>query len=173
MRTDVSIDRKQVYCPNARALGFGKYKAQTGDLVEYCESEGSEYCESEGSTRIGRIAGRIRLAEDLGGGKPIANQLLVIALSSDLSFVMERWIDPDSITRIIAMNRGSYGEYPDGTEDVGRQAYANKIRALMAFFLSEEFATYSADELRQWCYSGYSSAEQFRDSQQKREVKHA
>lgn len=37
MRTDVTIDQRQVHCPNACTLGFGRYQARFGDFIQYKE----------------------------------------------------------------------------------------------------------------------------------------
>lgn len=52
---DATIDRKAVRLPNACTLGYGKYRAQYGDLVTFKE----HYTDSTYGTRIGRVAGRI------------------------------------------------------------------------------------------------------------------
>lgn len=90
MRTDAIIDKQQVRCPHASTLGFGKWKAQVGDIVHF----------TEGNTqRIGRMIGRVKYAPNLQGGKPLRNFILAVVLF-DLDHTGERWIDPETVTRV-------------------------------------------------------------------------
>lgn len=93
MRTDVTIDRKQVRCPNTSHGGYDKYKAQVGDIVLFNES---------GHSLVGRMIGRIVYAPPCGETPAIRNYILVIALSQDMTFSMERWVNPADVMRVQA-----------------------------------------------------------------------
>lgn len=84
MRTDILIDKKQVKCPNVSLLGYGKWKAQVGDLVWFKEGD---------TERIGRMVGRVASGDH-------KNHIIVGTLSSSLCSVYERWVSPNQVTRI-------------------------------------------------------------------------
>jgi hypothetical protein len=132
MRKDVKIDRYAVKCRSANTLGYGKWKAEVGDIIVF---------EENGEHAVGRMAGRVHSAPALiSGEKPIKDYILVIALNDALTFSMERWINPADVISIHNPNH------------VDR-----KIVEFMAFFLSPEFKDYTPEQLRQWHYSGYAT----------------
>ena len=149
-KADLQIDRKLVICPNASTLGYGKWKAQLGDIIVYQEStyeakDLSTKVNPHNHTRVARVIGRVAYAPPLESDeKPIRNYLLVSALSEDLTFAMERWVNPEDVIRIYN---------PEVT----------KTQNFLAFFFSPEMPTYSADELRQWSISGFSRVEELRE----------
>jgi len=130
MRTDATIDRKQVICKKSSYLGFSKVTARTGDMVVY--SEGTEW-----GTHVGRVIGRIAYAPALGNEQPIRNYLIVASLSNDLTFVGERWVNPEDVSQVFAVR-------PETAK-------------LLAFFLSPEFGHESVDNLRRWTESGFAT----------------
>jgi hypothetical protein len=87
MRTDCNIDARRVKCRNSSHLGFSRMYARVGDLI-------TTPC------GLARMIGRITWAPALDGGKPIRNWICAVAIASDLSFVMERWIDPETVTGV-------------------------------------------------------------------------
>jgi hypothetical protein len=130
VRIDAFIDRKQMRCPNASTIGYGKWKAQTGDIVVYRANEGM--------TQVGRVIGRITHAPALDGDKsPTRNYLLLAVLNSSLTFVMERWINPEDVIEVF-----------EPREDVAK---------MLAFFFSPEFTKESVDTLRRWTGSGFAT----------------
>ena len=90
MRTDATFDRRLVICKHATHLGYGKVRAQVGDLV--LTKDGL----------LGRMIGRVVRAPRLDGDrKPIKNWILVVAMVGQmLEHTHERWIDPDDVVRV-------------------------------------------------------------------------
>jgi hypothetical protein len=131
MRTDATIDRKQVICRNSSHLGYSKVTARTGDIVIY--SEGKEW-----GTHVGRVIGRIAYAPSLANEAPIRKWLLLACLSNDLTCVGERWVNPEDVSQVFAVRE--------------------ETRKLLAFFLSDGFGHESVDTLRRWTASGFATA---------------
>lgn len=146
MRTDARIDRRAVKLPYRSTLGFDKLIARVGDMVLYRE----HYMDGTHSdSRIARVAGRVKHAPALeGDSKPVRNFLLVITMSEDLTYAMERWIDPVDVQRCWRPQ--------------------SKHAALMAFMLGEEFHKFPVDELRAWTASGFETPQEFRDYRENR-----
>jgi hypothetical protein len=143
MRTDATIDRRLVQLPHADTLGYGKWKAQTGDFVVFRTGGKPD----GGFPQIGRVAGRVHRAPALEANEEAVHDwLLVITFSQDMTFVMERWVRPEWVIRCYSPT--------------------DKQAALWAFMLSPEFAKRTPDELREWSASGFSSWDAF----EKREV---
>ena len=90
MRQDASFDKRQVICKNATHLGYGKIRAQVGDLV--LTKDGL----------LARMIGRITYAPTLAPtDKPIRNWILAVAMTGQmLEHTSERWIDPADVTRV-------------------------------------------------------------------------
>jgi hypothetical protein len=90
MRTDATFDRRQVICKHATWLGYGKVRAQVGDLI--LTKDGT----------LGRMLARITHAPQLEhNDKPIKNWILVLAMTGQmLEHTSERWIDPEDVTRV-------------------------------------------------------------------------
>lgn len=92
MRTDATIDRRQVRCPNASYLGYDKWIAQVGDLIRF--NEGAE-------TRVGRMIGRVAYAPRLDGDSaPVKDYILAAVLSPTLDYVAERWVNPADVVQV-------------------------------------------------------------------------
>lgn len=96
MRNDAVIDRRQVKCPVASLIGYGKRNAQVGDVIQF---------EENGRRRIGRMIGRIVFAprfrpED----KDIKNWILVVCLGESLTHISERWVDPLNVSSITPLS---------------------------------------------------------------------
>lgn len=91
MRTDCNIDTRQVKCRNSSHVGFSKLHARVGDLLVTPDG-------------IARMIGRITWAPTLAGDKPIRNWICAVVLASDMSFVMERWIDPATVTGVYRLS---------------------------------------------------------------------
>lgn len=121
MRTDIVIDRKPVICPNSLTLGYSTKKARVGDVI---------VVNIECGFRVGRVISRIVSGE--GDHKvSLENYLVVIALGSNLSFPMERWVDPREVL----------------------ECYNPKDLDLANFlheFFSLDFNKLSVDDLRKW-----------------------
>lgn len=124
MRTDVTIDRKQVRCPHASTLGYGQWIARTGDLV--CWQQPLTDSSSEPCT--GRVIGRIAYAPPCGETPAIRGWLLVLALSPCLTHAFERWVNPEWVTEV-------YRVTPD-------------VAAWLTSFFSPALIKRSADDLR-------------------------
>jgi len=137
MRTDTIIDRKLVKCPNASTLGYGKWKAQFGDIVLWKDSEG---------IHIGRVAGRIQYAPALGSETPaIRNHLLIVALSRNHTFPMERWVDPQEVIEV----------YDPAN-------FESQPLRLLTFLFGPEFKKESVEDLRKWIRDGAATPEDMR-----------
>lgn len=133
MRTDVTTSKKQSeYLANASTLGYGKYKAQFGDIVIYRENENT--------VRVARVAGRIEHCPKLDDDPNMKGWLIVVALGMNLTHTMERWINPDDVIECFNPSPDKFG---------GRD-----IIALLSFFFGEDFKKHSTDELRQWANAG-------------------
>jgi hypothetical protein len=130
MRTDATIDRKQVICRNSSHLGYSKVTARTGDIVVY--SEGKEW-----GTHVARVIGRVAYAPSLGTEPAIRNYLVVASMSNDLTFVGERWVNPEDVSQVFSVRP--------------------ETARLLAFFLSPEFGHESVDNLRRWTESGFAT----------------
>lgn len=91
MRTDVTIDKKQVPLPLGGQIGFMKYKVQFGDIVFFKQDP------NNAAVTIGRMIGRIAHAPRIDGDADIRGWIVVAALGSTLSFAMERWVNPADV----------------------------------------------------------------------------
>lgn len=87
MRTDIKTDKKLVKLPNASTLGFGKWKAQFGDVVRF---------EDENGTHIGRVAGRV---------KDNGQVYVIVIVLFDACYVGERWVKPEEISYCITVRK--------------------------------------------------------------------
>ncbi len=131
MRTDAQIDRRQVLCKNADCSGYGKIRAQLGDILRYGYGE-------TGFTHTGRMVGRIHYAPAMEGDKePIRDWILVAELSNDLTHVYERWINPLWVGKVVAPR-------PEHTKAV-------------QWFLSEDMVKQDQDTVRKCISGGWSS----------------
>lgn len=135
MRTDATIDKKQVKCPNASMLGYGKWKAQVGDLIHF---------QDQSTRRIARMIGRIAYAPGLmDDNKPIRNYILAVAITGDmLDHSHERWINPADVLRV---------------ESIRNQA------EVIAYLLSDEMVKAPIDEIRRCSSEGWSSLTAYRN----------
>jgi hypothetical protein len=91
MRTDARFDRRLVLCKNATTtFGFGKIRAQVGDLV--LTKDGL----------LARMVARITYAPQLDStDKPIRNWILGVAMVGKLlEHTHERWINPLDVVRV-------------------------------------------------------------------------
>jgi hypothetical protein len=140
MRTDVIIDRKLVVCPNASTLGFGKWKAQVGNLVLFKEND---------KIVTGRMIGRIQYG--YSDGKSLKNFLVVICISPRLDWTFERWVNPKDVTEIYDL----------------KNEYAKHVEVL-EHFLSDELVKAPIDEVRA-CSRDWSSLKLKRAYEAKRE----
>lgn len=94
MRTDATIDKRYVRCPNTSHLGYDKWCAQVGDIINWTES---------GETRIGRMIGRVHYAPPCGEIPAIRDYILVVGMAQDLTHTFERWVNPVDVTRVQAI----------------------------------------------------------------------
>lgn len=140
MRTDVTIDRKQVHLPNASTLGYGKFKAQHGDVVLFKQDP------SIGQLTIGRVVGRIASAPRIGDDPDLRGHLVVVALTQSITSPMERWVDPANVVEC-------FNPQDFGGRDVGE---------FLRFFFSPEFRNETPDTMRQWANSGCASFATFK-----------
>jgi hypothetical protein len=93
MRTDATIDGKQVICRNASLLGYSTRRARVGCFFVYYEEDGSNH--------VARMLGRIAHAPGLPPErKPIKNHILAMALMSWAQSAAERWIDPATVIAV-------------------------------------------------------------------------
>lgn len=100
MRTDCTIDGKQVICRNATLIGFATCKARVGSYFVY--HDGTEQ-------RMARMLGRIAFAPALPdidgkygtGAKHIKNHILAMVWFP-MGHCAERWIDPADVIECYA-----------------------------------------------------------------------
>lgn len=142
MRTDVTIDKKQVHCPNTSRLGFDKSKAQVGDLILFSEGE-----------RIitARMIGRIAYAPQCAETPPIRGWILAICLNDSLDHTFERWVNPADVLRV----------EPLENESIHR-------RAVTEYFLSDELTQAPINEVRRSTTDGWSTLAKYRAEVAKR-----
>lgn len=91
MRTDASFDARQVRCPNATTLGYGKRNAQVGDLIIFKEGE---------RTQLGRMLARITYAPALTGDKTSIRNWLCVAVLHQGIHIGERWVNPTDVLEV-------------------------------------------------------------------------
>jgi hypothetical protein len=142
MRTDATIDKRQVRCPNASTLGFGKWKAQVGDFILFKEGD-RQVC--------GRVIGRVHYAPPCGESPAVRDSVLTICLGDHQNFTMERWVKPEDVLYIESMD-GEQGE---------------KRRAVMAWFLSDEIVQAPIEEVRKSTTDRWSTLAAYRQWRQK------
>lgn len=97
MRTDGMIDRRQVTCPNASLLGYGRGVARVGDWLTW------SYTTQDGidpQIHHGRMIGRVKYAPACGDTPIIKRWIEVLELSPELTHAYIRWIDPAEVTTI-------------------------------------------------------------------------
>jgi hypothetical protein len=92
MRTDVTIDGRQVICTNASLLGYSTRRARVGCFFVYSDEAGTNH--------VARMLGRIVYAPDLPPGKPIKNHILAMVLMSWAQSAAERWVDPATVIAV-------------------------------------------------------------------------
>ncbi len=145
MRTDAIIDRRQVRLPNASTLGFGKWKAQVGDLLTFRETE----------TQLshGRMIGRVHWAQGHDGKPPIRDYILVIVLNDTLDHTYERWVNPKDVERCYTLQT----EYTDR-------------RKLVEYFLSDELTDSPIDEIRRSTEYGAPTVYKYRKAMAERKA---
>lgn len=135
MRTDCTIDKQQVICRNASTLGYGKYKAQVGDVIAWRDS-------TEGDTRIGRMIGRIKYAPSLMGDKgPVRNYILAVQLGMEMTSISERWVNPDSVYSVQSIR---------------------DHRAVTEYFLSDQMVKAQVHEVRTAASEMWSTLDKYR-----------
>ena len=126
MRTDITIDRKQVQIPLKNQIGFMRYKVQFGDIV---------FFEEAGFRMVGRMIGRIA-SNCMDNGSNLKDHIVVACLGSDLSFTMERWVDPKYVVACYK---------PKPPYDLDRK---------LAIFFSDEWLEQTTDQIRQRLSNG-------------------
>ncbi len=94
MRTDITIDGRQVRCPHASTLGYGKWKAQLGDWVSWTQPTDGDH----GVNNIGRMIGRV--AYDPQG--ECTGWIVVLSLGMEMTTVFERWVRPEWVFQVHA-----------------------------------------------------------------------
>ena len=72
-----------------------------------------------------------------GDTEPVRNWLVVARLSNDLTFVSERWINPEWVTQVFEVRE--------------------ETRKMLAFFFSSDFGKDSIDSMRRWTGSGFAT----------------
>lgn len=100
MRTDCTIDGKQVICPTATLIGFATRKCRVGSYFVY--RDGTEQ-------RMARMLGRVAFAPALPdingkyatGAKHIKNHILAMVWFP-MGHCAERWIDPADVIECYA-----------------------------------------------------------------------
>lgn len=142
MRNDAIIDRKQVICRNASLIGYSHCTVRFGDIVIYKNGDFDRM--------IGRVAGRIKYAPGFDDTPTIRNWLLVIALGSDLTFGMERWINPDDVIQAYDPNNP--------------ERYKSVVEFISSFF-SPDWKKHSVQDLRAYCEYGSNTPEDYKKTE--------
>lgn len=140
MRNDVIIDKKQVICRNSSLLGYSTCKVRFGMIVRYKNGEFDNM--------IGRVAGRIAYAPALGETPVIRNWILVMALGPNLTYAMERWVNPDDVIEAYDPSR------PD-----------TDILEFITEFFSPSWHQHKPQEFRQWCEYGSRTMAAFKQTE--------
>jgi hypothetical protein len=93
MRTDVTIDGRQVICTNASLLGYSTRRARVGCFFVYSDEAGTNH--------VARMLGRVVFAPRLGAElKPVKNHILAMVLMSWAQSAAERWVDPATVIAV-------------------------------------------------------------------------
>lgn len=94
MRTDTTIDSRQVICRNASTIGYSSVKLRVGMFFVYSEDGDGD------RRRLGRMIGRVS-APAIGEGENysprIEGYILALVLSDNGAHCYERWIDPNNV----------------------------------------------------------------------------
>jgi hypothetical protein len=124
MRSCTIFQRKTGYLKRASTLAYGKYVAEPGDIVAWCE-------EPDGPTRhMGRVIGTVdspprRTGNPDYDAEAVKGWLCVMRFDPDLTHAYPVWVDPDMVTKAESCPKGN----------------------LIAFLLSDEFHELTVDDL--------------------------
>ena len=102
-RVDVNVEgtipfvltNKAVHLPNATTLGYGKWRAEPGDFIEFADSEASSHRET------GRVLGSVKEnAYTVYEGKRIdfSGEIAVLVLGCGMSFAYLRTVKAEDVT---------------------------------------------------------------------------
>jgi predicted Zn-ribbon and HTH transcriptional regulator len=91
MRTDMTLDGRQVRCPHASLIGYSSNMARVGYFFTYVE---------DGQIRYARMLARIAYAPRIGNDNVIKNYILALVLSMNASSAYERWVDPATVREV-------------------------------------------------------------------------
>lgn len=92
MRTDATIDRKQVVCRNASTSGYSHVTARVGDWITWTDESGQ--------THVGRMIARIVYAPACGETPTLRNYIEALTLSVDLTHAFIRWVNPLQVSTV-------------------------------------------------------------------------
>lgn len=149
MRTDCILDKRQVLCRHSSYSGYSRVQCRVGHLFLF------QY--PDGGSHIGRMLARIAYAPAVEAGeKPIRNWICAAVLAQDLSFMMERWVNPEWVTAVYDLR------------DV-------KTRAVVACFLGNDLqksAKRDIGEVRSAVSELWSTLSAYRKYMAKREADH-
>jgi hypothetical protein len=136
MRTDIKVVNRPVKLPYDNILKMGRYKMEAckGDIIGY---KGFP----NGIVSIGRVVGKILDKSEYEDRHNCNGYICCVVISEDMSFTMERWIDPVDVLFCYDPNRPLFGSM--------------KLVNLYANFFGAEFRNVSADKLREWSVSGF------------------
>ena len=140
MRTDAVIDRVQVICRGASTLGYGKWKAQVGDLILFRQFK------EDTTLTLGRMIGRVHYAPALeGDSKAVHDHILCLCINSMLDYTFERWVDPANVVIV----------HPMDTHSPHR-------RDVVMSFLSDDLIKAGVEEVREMMSARWSTLEGYR-----------
>lgn len=95
MRTDTTITKRQIICPNSTLLGYSTHKARVGRWIQFSTAD-----DWTGQTRIGRMIGNVSAPAISPNEEPVKNWLLVMVLNSDLTSCGQLWVKPERVMAI-------------------------------------------------------------------------
>ena len=91
-----TVSERQVQCPYASTLGYGKWIARPGDWITFSPylDKGEKPSVDFGVVRIGRVLGRIEAPQDAEGW------LYVLVLGTDACHLYPIWVKPEWVSTV-------------------------------------------------------------------------
>lgn len=94
-----TLDNRKVFLKNSFRCGYGKMYAKAGNIIVYrVLDKNGDIMEH----RVARVIGRIKESDVVEGHSGVG-MLCVLAVTDDLHFGYERWVDPDDVIECMAV----------------------------------------------------------------------